>query len=232
MVRRTLLLFVGFVLLVLAVTVGYTLLGLSGPRTAIESAEAAAAEGRHAEAVRLLDIAERTLTAREQSDLLPAILQLRFRAHRKLGNVPAARRDLEDLLALRGRAARDSALLVAYAEVLLAAGEPEEALDVVTGALPDASGADHARLLELAGEAHQALYQRGISRLMKKLEENLSDAARQRAVAYLRTALYRTADDPVAVRALAMLRETLRRSAATPIGYAAFERDIADVRAG
>ncbi len=231
MLRRTLILFIGFVLLVLAVTVGYAMLGLSGPRTAVADADRAIGVDKLAEAVRLLDIAERTLTAKEQNELLPEILRRRYVAHRKLGNVPAARRDVETLMQLT-RGADDKTLAVDHLEILLEADEPESALAGATTALDTAGDAERPRLQEIAGLAHQAMYQRAIKQMRLTLEQALAPQAQSRAVAALKTLLYRPRDDQVAQRAEIHLREILRHEAAAPVSFDAFLTKIGDVRSG
>jgi Tfp pilus assembly protein PilF len=234
MLRRTLIVFIGFVLLVLAITVGYAMLGLSGPRTAIGDADRALGERKFAEAVRFLDIAERTLTAKEDFELRPEILRRRFRAHRALDNIPAARRDLEDLLRLRTDLGQpsDGALVIEHLEILLAAEQPDLALEGAQEQLAGADGRERARLAEIAGEAHQAMYQRDLTRLLAQLQQTLTAPAHQRAVALLKTMLYRAADDMVVHSAQARLLALLRDEATSAVSAEDVRRDVTRIRAG
>ncbi|MEZ5964983.1 MAG: hypothetical protein R3F56_14205 [Planctomycetota bacterium] len=232
MLRRTLILFFGFVLLVLVITVGYALLGLSGPRTAIADADRALADDRVAEAVRLLDIAERTLTAADQTELLPDILRRRYRAHHKLGNVPAARHDIEALLAHTGGKPDDSEIAVEHIEIMLDDQQPEAALAAARSLLENVTGAEQARTLELAGEAHQAIYRRHIRALVQTLDGVLGEGSRERAATLLKTLLYRDGDDPVAVRAQSELFALMRRESATAVSLDTWQGRIDEIRAG
>lgn len=232
MLRRTLILFSGFVLLVLAITVGYALLGLSGPRTAIADADHALAHGRLAEAVRLLDVAERTLTASDQEELLPRILRRRYRAHHKLGNVPAARRDIDNLLALTKGALPEPDVAVEHIEIMLDDDQPETALEACRSLLERVTGANRARTLELAGEAHQSIYQQRVKALVQTLDGALGESSRQRAVTLLKSLLYRSADDPVATRAQTELVDLVRHGSARPVSLEGWQGKIDEIRAG
>jgi len=232
MLRRTLLLFVGFVLLVLVVTVGYALLGLSGPRTAIADADRALAQDRLGEAVRLLDIAERTLTAGDQDELRPAILQRRYRAHHALGNVPAARRDIEAFLELTKATTPEPEVEVEHAEILLADAHPEAALELARSLIETSDGPVRARALEISGEAHQAIYQRRTKTLVDTFDQVLGESSRQAALDLLKSVLYRRGDDAVARRALRELFDLLRHGSATAVSLQGWQTAIAEIRGG
>lgn len=232
MLRRTLILFVAFVLLVLAITVGYALLGLSGPRTAIADADRALADRKLGEAVRMLDIAARTLTDGDHDELLPQILRRRYRAHHKLGNVLAARRDIEALLALTPGIPPEPQVAVEHIEILIADDQADAGLQVARSLLERATGAVKARTMELAGEAHQAIYQSALKRLVKQLDDVLAESSRQDALALLKSLLYRTADDPVAVRAQRELYALVRHQSATAVSLDGWQGVIDGIRAG
>lgn len=232
MFRRTLLLFAGFVLLVLGLTVGYALLGLSGPRSALADADRAFEANRLTDTVRLLDLAERTLTAREHAELQPAILRRRFKAHRRLGNVKAARHDLDALLALLDDAPIDPRLRIERAELLLLDDAPDEALREVELLLAQGSGPERSRILELAGETHQKLYQRGLAKLVETIERALPGQARQRALDLLKSLLYRAPTDPAGVHARERLVKQLREEPATPIAVDDWLLQLRRVQAG
>ncbi len=230
MFRRTLLLFAGFVALVLAITTGYALLGLSGPRTAIADADAAIAGRRIAEGIRFLDAAERTLTPAERAELLPVILERRFAAHRDLDNTTMARRDLEALLELDPDGRPE--LRIDQAALLLAGGEADAALDTLAtlrAAHPDVRPG---KVLEIAGQATQALYQRAIVELVASVGDSLAGDAKQAALDELRRTLYRRRDDPQGVAARDRFEDLARRYAPSQPNLDRWRRQIDDIRAG
>src|SRR5262245_60606221 len=98
MFRRSLLIFLIFLLLVLAVIVGYAFTGLSGPESAIAEARAALAAGSSAEVVRVLNLAEQSLGPAGRPELRREILTLRYQAHLQTANYRAALVDLQPLV--------------------------------------------------------------------------------------------------------------------------------------
>ena len=230
MFRRTLLLFAGFVALVLAITIGYAMLGLSGPRTRIAEADAAVAEGRLAEGIRSLDLAERTLTPGERAELMPAILERRFAAHRDLDNVTMARRDLDELLTLEPDGHRT--LHVDQAALLLAAGEPQAALDVIEAHLRRDPGVRPGRAAEVAGQATQAIYQKAMVELVASVGDLLAGDTRRAALDELRGTLYRRPDDPRGRAARDRFESLARRYAPSAPALDRWRRQIDDIRAG
>lgn len=230
MFRRTLLLFAGFVALVLAITIGYAALGLGSPRKEIADADAAIAQGHLAEGIKSLDVAERTLTPSERAELLPAILERRFAAHRDLDNVTMARRDLDALLALEPDAHR--ALHIDQAALLLAAGEPQAALDVIQAHIRRDPGVRPGRAAEVAGQATQALYQKGMVELVASIGDLLAGDTKREALDELRGTLYRPADDPRGRAARDRFESLARRYAPSAPALDRWRRQIDDIRAG
>lgn len=205
MFRRTLLVFLGLVLLVLAATLGYALLGLAGPESHLEAAREEAALGQHARAIRLLDTAERSLGPASHDELVAKLLDLRYHSYLEVGNYAPA---LRDIVRLRRHRPDDAELIRTQVRWTVVAGDPEHALELARAFL-DEHPTD-GEMLELAGEASQAIYQRDLRRLLAEVGAALDPGSAEQAFAAIRSWLYRDRRDPVANLAIDRFVDVLR----------------------
>lgn len=205
MLRRTLLIFFGFVCLGLVLTLGYALLGFSGPKTALQNAQQAFATGRYSEAVRILDTAERDLGPAGHNDLRRQILEVRYRAHLALDNKTLALADLNRLV--ESHAPDEPGLALERYTLLVQSGKAEEAYRQALGFLD--KHPDHGRATELAGEAAQVVYQERIAKLVQELRAKLAAEVYRDVLEALLPVLYRAADDPLALRGRQRFQEIL-----------------------
>ena len=197
MLRRSLLIFSGFVFVALAATVGYALAGLAGPDTAIAEAERLHAAGRPAAALKALGIAERGL-GQADTGLRARLLRLRHQIHIELGDPKQALAALEDLrLLLPGKEHGLDEERIAF---LINLGRADEAL-VAAERLLAGGSPNPGRAEELAGEANQAVYQRLLAKLREDLAGRLPAQAQANAMRALRLFLYRPAGDPASAQA-------------------------------
>lgn len=192
MLRRTLLAFLAFLFLVLLLIVGYAFSGLSGPETTIADADEAFAAGRYTRCIELADLAEQGLGGSRRPELRARLLELRFRANLALGNYKPALRDLDTLIT--EHRPEDSDLHKERVRLLIAAKMPERALQSARTALEETP--DDWELLELAGQAAQAVYQRDLTALLGELRTRLAPRTHREAARALRLYLYTSAKDP------------------------------------
>lgn len=207
MFHRSLLVFLAFALLVLTVIVSYALIGLSGPETTIAEARAALEAGRGNEAVRVLNLAEDSLGPAGASDLRREVLTLRYQAHLQTDNYRSALVDLRQLVQTYARG--DANLERETVRVQIASGEPAEALARARQTL--ARTPNDGRMLELAGEACQAMYQVRFAELLGDLSVNLPPDQYELAVQSLLPYLYRADSDQLAREGKARFEEILRQ---------------------
>ncbi len=225
MLRRTLLAFVALLFLVLAITMGYAALGLSGPDTAVADARRALAAGRYAQCVRILDLAEQGLGRTPDPTLLQQILTIRHQAFHELGNVNSA---LRDLGRLRMFEPDDAELAERQIRWTIESGEPMRGLSLAEMRL--ARFPDEPRTVELAGEACQARYQEMVRDFLVEYGTLLDQESATKAFAALRTWLYRDADDPAAAEGFDEFEAVLRER--RPAAYAAgdYAKQLQDMR--
>lgn len=170
MIRRSLLIFLIAVILGLGLTVGYALTGLAGPAATIGEAEAALARGAHADAVRILDMTERSPALAEKPALRRRLHLVRYRAQLELDNARRALRDLEQVLALTERP--EPELLLDQISLLARLDQGEDALLAARNFV--GRNPDHARGLELAGEAAQVAYRESLRRIADTVRRDLA----------------------------------------------------------
>lgn len=225
MFRRTLLVFLGLVFLVLAVTLGYALLGLSGPESHLDAAREEAARGQHARAIRLLDIAERSLGPGSPEPFRKRLLEQRYRSYLAIGNYAPA---LRDIVRLRQLVPDDAELTRAQVRWTIVSGEPEAALQLADTFIEEHP--DDAEMLELAGEASQSIYQRDLRALLSDLGAQLDPASAEQAFSAVRSWLYRDRRDPVADLAIERFVEILRAVRPEMAASGEYERELRDIR--
>lgn len=215
MFQRTLMVFLGFVFLTLALTVGYAVAGLSGPETSIKEADRAIRAGRYSEAIHSLDLAERSL-GRSDRALRERILRTRALAlaHPDVGNYGQALEDLDRLRSSIGHPVLE--LENERIELLLRTGKGKEALQSARDLESKIETAKtDSRALELHGEAAQAVYQSLTSDLKSELRQNLPSSAYADALRALRRHLFREGDDASAERARKEFENVLREHDST-----------------
>ncbi len=202
MIRSSLVVFLVAVVLGLALTVGYALT-MPGPATAIQEAEQHLARGRAVEAVRVLDLAEGSPAVKADRDLRVRLLRARFAAQQAVGNPRRALADLEAVLPLL--AEPDEALLLDQIALLATLERGDDALAAARTFV--AAHPDHARGLELAGEAANVAYRESLRQVAAAVRRDLAGAdenAGNRARLHF---LYRPEGDPAVQAGLRRLAE-------------------------
>jgi len=225
MFRRTLTVFLGLVLLVLAATLGYALLGLSGPESHVEAAREEADRGNHLATIRLLDIAERSLGAESPRDLRIEMLRLRIDSFLAVGNYPPAIRDIERL---RELLPQDLDLVRNQVRWTIVSGEPEQALELAQSFLE--THADDSAMLELAGEASQAIYQSRLRGLLVEVGAQFDPISAEQAFTSIRTWVYRSSRDPVANLAIERFSDLLRTVRPEIAASGRLETELQEIR--
>jgi tetratricopeptide (TPR) repeat protein len=225
MFRRSLCVFLGLVLLVLAVTLGYALLGLAGPGAHLDSAREDAAAGRHARAIRTLDIVERSLDPRSSGASIQELLRLRADCFLATANYPPALRDLERLRQLRPD---DLDLFRDQIRWTIVAGQPEAALELAQTFLVD--NPDDAAVLELAGEASKTIYQARLRDLLNDVGAQLDPVHAEQAFRAIRSWVYRSRRDPVAELAIERFSAILREVRPEMAASGRYELELREIR--
>lgn len=207
MFRRSLRLLLACVMLVLALVVGYALLGFSGPEATLEAARQEFAAARYAKCVRLLDLTESSLGPRTDVALRRELLDLRRLAHTETGNwLPA----LRDVRKLREIDPEDLDLARAEIELAIRSGDPETGLALAEKFLVEHDG--DGAVLGFAGIACQARYQELIAAIVQELGSQLDPTTKELAFAALRSWLYRDPSDPLAGLGLERFNQVLGAS--------------------
>lgn len=226
MLLKSLRYLIAAVLLTLAAIVAYALLRLSGPDQAMREADQLAQQRDYAEALRVLDLTERSVA--NDPVRLEALRRRRYAVNTALGNTAGALDDLDDLLA-SGR--DDLELKLDRVRLQALAGDGAGARSAAQQLLADHG--DNGRALELAGEACQTIYQPQLRELRLKLDRELPLAVRSNARTALHQFLYRQDGDPGVTRALANLEalhqdEPRRRAAweATQLECQSLRKDV------
>ncbi len=202
MLRRSLILFLAFLLLGLGLTAGYALLNLRGPDDAIAEAQALLRRGDATGAVRILDLCEPGAGMRENAELLRQLWRLRLDANRRLDNPVRALSDIDKLLGIDG----DDVELQLTRLYYLLRESPNEAtrqyaLDFV------AKHPTMARGQELAGEACQLAYKDRLVELNKQLRGDLGFDRTKEGIAAFLEFLYRPDGDEGGLAALLRLQQ-------------------------
>ncbi|MBL8737189.1 MAG: hypothetical protein JNL12_12225 [Planctomycetes bacterium] len=200
MLLKSLRFLIAAVLLTLAAIVAYALLRLSGPDQAMRLADQFVQQRNYAEALRELDLAERSVA--NDPMRLEALRRRRYAVNTLLGNTAGALRDLDDLLA---SSRDDLELKLDRVRLQALAGDGTGARLAAQQLLVDHG--DNGRALELAGEACQTVYQPRLRELRQKLDRELPLADRTKARAALLQYLYRQGGDPGIAQALADLQK-------------------------
>jgi hypothetical protein len=228
MLRRSLLIFLGFVLLSLLLTVGYAISGLSGPETALREAGQALQRGRPDDALRIIAQAEKSLGPTGGSvQLRRKLLELRCRCNLATRNYAHAREDLEQLV--NGPGKDDLNLNQELVRVLIQGDDPEAALKHAIRLLNRTPG--DGRTLELAGEASQKLYRKKLEHIFDYLKGLLSEAKYRDAADALLPYLYRKDSDPLAQKGKRDFQEVLRQFDPLALLDERLQRDIDEARA-
>ncbi|MGA0867933.1 MAG: hypothetical protein ACO3UM_03300 [Planctomycetota bacterium] len=225
MFRRTLTVFLGLVLLVLAATLGYALLGLSGPESHVAAAREEAERGNHLATIRLLDIAERSLGDESPRDLRIEMLRLRVDSFLAVGNYAPAIRDIRRL---REFLPDDLDLVRNQVRWTIVSGEPEQALELAQSFL-ESQPTDSA-MLELAGEASQSIYQSRLRELLVEVGAQFDPISAEQAFESIRTWVYRSSRDPVANLAIERFSELLRTVRPEIAASGRLENELQEIR--
>lgn len=207
MLRRSLRILLACVMLVLALVLGYALLGLSGPEVAVRTAREQFAAKHYARCVRLLDITEGSLGPRTDVALRRELLDLRRLAHTETGNWALALRDVRKL---REIDAEDVALARAEIELTIRTEDPAGGLALAERYL--STRPDDGEVLGFAGIACQARYQELVAEIVRQLGSQLDPTAKQHAFTALRSWLYRDPGDPLASLGLERFSAVLAES--------------------
>ncbi|MGE0141761.1 MAG: hypothetical protein AB7I19_02035 [Planctomycetota bacterium] len=205
MVRRSLQILLGCVILVVAFTLGYAALGFSGPEKHIAAARKDFDAGRFTDCIRLLDLNEASLGPNAPVTIRKELLALRWTAHEGAGNWRLALRDVRKLREIQPE---DLDLSREEIRFSILADEAESALSLADAFL--VAHPDDGAVLGLAGDACQALYQPMIADLLARLRSGLDPKTANEAIAALRSWLYRDPRDPLASLSLDRFREIVR----------------------
>lgn len=191
MLRRSLILLLACLLLGLAFTVGYSLLPVRGPEDLLADARQLLEDGDAIGAARLLDQTSSAPSLRNAPGLRREIWRLRLAANRK-ADLP--QRALEDLENLIQDGDTDPSFLLDRIYYLARLGDGERArryAQEFTAANPD-----HARGLELAGEACKVAYTEPLRTLSKRIRSELGASEQQEGIAAFLELVYRPDGDP------------------------------------
>ncbi|MGE3353839.1 MAG: hypothetical protein AB7O84_19030 [Planctomycetota bacterium] len=192
MLRRSLILFLAFVLLGLGLTAGYAMLGLRGPDDVLAEAQGLLQSGDASAAIKLLDRCEPGAGMRDNPELLRGLWRLRLRAHIQVNN---ARRALDDIDNLLRSGDSDPGLLMNRIFYLGRTGDGERARQHALEFV--AAQPQLARAQELAGEACKVAYTDELAELSKQLRSDLGYERERAGIAAFLEYLYRPAGDPL-----------------------------------
>lgn len=206
MFRRSLTAMAAAIAIGLGATIGYVVLGLSGPETTFMDAEAAYRRASYTEAINLLDRAERSVGVDATTALFARILYLRRQAYLMLENYPRALDDIQALIDLNDRNAAALPAVGIDVEMLemervyylLRNEQVELALTLIQRWLEDHDAT--ARTLELAGEAAFASFAEQYRSLRESMDSGWEIETAREADTLLKGWLYRDESDPAAQR--------------------------------
>jgi len=191
MFRSSLKVFLVLTLVALAAVLGFAALRLRGPEEQLREAQAALDRGEFARSITVLDLAERSHSLQRDPSKQVRLHQLRFTANLQLENLPAALRDLEQLLRLPGAATTE--LELEHVRLLAAVGKGEAASHEVHAFLQRHPNDGRAR--ELAGEALQSQYRDELGQVFAAVDRDLGPGGAQAARAAMLAYLYRPDGD-------------------------------------
>lgn len=224
MLRKSLQVLVGAVLLALVAIVAFATLGLNPPDQTLDDAERHVAHQDFARAIGLLNLVERDVQADPARH--ERLLRLRAAAHARLRNTQPALDDVEQLLKIVTTGRDD--LLLEQIRLLALGGDGEAARLAALRFLTDHPG--HGRALELAGEACQLVYQRDLKELLARIDRDLPASDRPAAQALSWSYLYRPDGDPEVTAALAGLAALHARDPRLQTLWQASARDLQALR--
>lgn len=191
MFRSSLKVFLVLTMVALAAVLGFAALRLRGPEESLREAQAALDRGEYARSITVLDLAERSHSLQRDPSKQVRLHRMRFTANMELQNLPAALRDLEQLLQLPG--ARTMELELEHIRLLAAVGQGEAAGREAQAFLQRHPG--HGRARELAGEALQSLYREELGLVFATVDRDLGSSGAQAARAAMLAYLYRPDGD-------------------------------------
>ncbi len=234
--RRVFLALFAVTTLGLMAIVAYASIGLSGPQTTVDEAVAKFQAEQYTQAIRLLDRAENSLSRTSDHALRARIFAIRKDAHLQLENLPRALADLQSLVELgrshptvMQRLALDTDLLfldrVYYS---LRNGDGQRSLELAQEFLQEHD--EHARALELAGEATFEIFAAQYAELKKELDRYWAAETAKRADEALKVWLYRHENDPRAKRSRKEFNELLEKYQAGVLNSARFRAQLEDLR--
>lgn len=191
MFRSSLKVFLVLTLVALAAILGFAALRLRGPEEQLREAQAALDRGEFARSIAVLDLAERSHSLQRDPSKQLRLHRLRFQANLRLDNLPAALRDLEQLLQQPGASTPE--LELEHVRLLAAVGQGEAAGREAQAFLQRHPG--HGRARELAGEALQSLYREELGQVFATVDRDLGASGAQTARAAMLAYLYRPDGD-------------------------------------
>lgn len=225
MLRRSLILFLVFVLVGLGLTSLYALLGLRGTDDALSEARQALLRGSLVETVELLDRCEPVSAMQSDPQALQELWRLRLEANRRLDNTRRSLRDIENLVA---SGVDDEDLLLDRIYYLARLGDGQNARRHALNFLE--RHPDSARGHELAGEAIQVCYEPEVAELLTELRNALSQKHEADATAAMFACLYRKDGDAGGEAALRVLEELYAGDPRQQRSWAQVRDWLADVR--
>jgi hypothetical protein len=193
---------------------GYALWNREGIDEVLKQAQNAQEQGEAGRAVRLLNLAQRSLGPSGSNAKREKLLRLRYKAHWSVGNLGKALGDLETLR--KDLKIQETALLIDRVRILLQRGEAVKARSVSQKALQ--SWPENGILRDLSGRAIQTLYQKLLKNFLSKdLPKTLPQKTRQQAIPHLIQVLYRQDGDPVGQKHRTALAKIFSNSILDPI---------------
>lgn len=226
MLRRSLLIFGAFVLLALAVTVGYALTGLSSTNTAIQEAQAALRQKRYADCLKILSHAEQSMGPTGWYSERRTLITMRAKCHLKLKNHVMARADLTRLV--DDFEETDAELIGEFIRTLILTGEPEQALRRALALLEIQP--DDGRIHELAGEALQRSYQEKLTAFLDQLRLWLPPPEFEEGKRAVAAYLYRQQSDPRAREGHEKIRELVKSYEPAAAVSNTYSGELKDIR--
>lgn len=226
MIQKSLKILFATALLAMASIVGYALLRFRGVPDALAEAEARIAAKDHAGAIGVLEHAAGSPTVARNRELRHRLWRLRLGANSALDNLRGALNDVENLL--EDGLADDEDLRLERIRLLSATEQGNRALKLANEFLE--ARPDHARALELAGDAARAATTEPIERIAESIRRDVGVRQGDRAVASLQVFLHRPDGDDETALALAELRAIYAADPRIEAAWPALERDLRDLR--
>ena len=211
----------------LLLTIAYSLIGFSGPDSALNEARDAIGEEQHGRAIEILQTAERGAAIRGNPDKHSELLDLRSQAFLETGNYQSALKDLEMAMKLRGDTPRD--LLERRIELLILIEEPESATALAEELLQQ--DPTDCVLLELAGQACVEFFQPRLAKQIDEVHQDLPTAITEETVYALLGWMYLPAGNPrVEVDRTKFLHNRVREAVSAPPDTERLTEELANLR--